>query len=580
MNKPTWKERFRYRLDNRMARGSISMIRLLALMTLLLVLLITGLILAFGLQEEPNVFSALWDTLAATINAWMPYSDDGRIGYVLLTALAALIGLLFTSVLIGIIASAIEERLTELRKGSSRVLETGHTVVLGFEPGALTLLEQLVLAVGEGPHTFVLAEAMEKDEMEAAIREYPVLPKHVKIICRNADITDPGALYCCNLPAASRIVVSPMPDERALKVVLAARKAREGGEVGIVAAVSSGKYLLPVSFCKAEKILLMNTGSLLARLIAHSCTQPGLSRAFSEVFSFAGSEFYAEQMPETAGLTFGEAVLRMENGALCGLYRQHKLYMNPAAAERLEAGDRLLLFEEKKGAARLGAPVPVPACTAGPCVQDAERTDRVVILGENSYKDMILKELPSDSEVVQAKDAESPPEQLVPWADHVVVLSGDEDRDRSDMKSVLLLIRLQELRRQAGLGYNITVELHREANRKLVTDEGGTDFVVASDMASMVLAQLAETPALFVMFRELLSSEGNELVLRPVSRFALTPGGTYGTAALRQAALQAHCCFLGLCRRDGDGFRFSMDPGRDASFTVRETDQLVVLARA
>lgn len=583
MKKTSFKERFRYWLDNRMARGSISMIKLLALATLALVLLIAGLILAFGLQEETDVFSALWDALATTINAWMPYSDDGGIGYVLLTAVAAVIGLLFTSVLIGIVGSAIEDRLTELRKGSSRVLEEGHTVILGFEPGAYTLLQQLVLAAGEEPRTLVLAEAMEKDEMEDAVRENLELPSNVKLICRNADITDPAALSCCNLPAARVVVISPMEDGRTLKTLLAARKAREEGTAGIVAAVSSEEYMLPARFRREEKLRQLNTGSLLARLIAHSCTQPGLSRTFTEVFDFEGNEFYLEQLPETEGLSFAAAALRLENGALCGLLREETLYLNPPAELPLAKGDRLLIFAEDNGLAHLGTELPETAgqLSAEVCRDAfAVQGGRVAIFGDSSYRDMILKELPGGSEtVLETEEKELPPEALAAGADHVVLLSGEGDQEESDARSMLLLLKLQELRRQKGLTYNITAEMRRETNRKLVADGDSTDFVVASDMSSMVLAQLTETPELYEVFREILSNEGSELLLKPAFAFGLCDGRERSVPELRLAALKAGCCFLGLCRRE-ESIQVRLNPSRGEAFTLDENDQLIVLAEA
>ena len=51
-NKPSFKERFRYWFDNRMAGGSIGLIRILVIATLVVIAVIAVLILIFGFSED------------------------------------------------------------------------------------------------------------------------------------------------------------------------------------------------------------------------------------------------------------------------------------------------------------------------------------------------------------------------------------------------------------------------------------------------------------------------------------------------------------------------------------------------
>ena len=126
------KERFGYWFDNRIARGSLGLIRFLIAVSIILAVIIAGLIILFGFNEDSEPLAVLWDSISTVINAWMPSSEDGSPGYILLMAVCAIAGVLFTSVLIGIVTSSIEEKIIELRRGNSQVLEEGHTVILGF----------------------------------------------------------------------------------------------------------------------------------------------------------------------------------------------------------------------------------------------------------------------------------------------------------------------------------------------------------------------------------------------------------------------------------------------------------------
>ena len=166
MKKPPLKKRLSYWFDRRMSGGSVGLIRLLAGVTLLIILLIACVIFFGGLGEEGGFLAALWDSLSTVINAWMPSFADGGIAYVILMSLAAIAGLFVTSVLIGIISSAIEEKITGLKRGTSEVIEEGHIVILGFYPGEYTLLQQLVLAAAGNPDCVVIVDDVEQEEMQ------------------------------------------------------------------------------------------------------------------------------------------------------------------------------------------------------------------------------------------------------------------------------------------------------------------------------------------------------------------------------------------------------------------------------
>ena len=181
MKKAPFKKRFAYWFDNRMAKGGFVLIRLLAVFTLLIVLLIAFIVFRFSLKEDVSFFSALWDSFSTVINAWMPAYDDGgetvRISYLIMMSIAAIAGLFITSVLIGIISSAIEEKITSLKRGTSEVIEEDHIVVLGFYPGEYTLLKQLVLAAADRPCCIVVAGDMEQEEMQQYIKDNVECPK-------------------------------------------------------------------------------------------------------------------------------------------------------------------------------------------------------------------------------------------------------------------------------------------------------------------------------------------------------------------------------------------------------------------
>ena len=278
MKRVTLGDRFNYWFDNRVSGNSLGLIKHLIVVTLALALLLGLLIIVMGFNGESEPHAVLWNSISTVINAWMPSYEDGSVGYIILMAIIAIAGLLFTSVLIGIITSAIEEKINELKKGNSRVLEDGHIVILGFYPGEYTLIHQLVLAAAGKPDCIVVAGELERDEMELEIRNNIDHPRNFRIICRTADICDPSSLEKCSIETSRTVIISPTDDTRTIKSVLAVSallRSKENTDVKINAILSKNELRFPPSIAQAHHITALHTYAILAKIIAHSCTQNG-----------------------------------------------------------------------------------------------------------------------------------------------------------------------------------------------------------------------------------------------------------------------------------------------------------------
>ena len=602
------KDRFRYWFDNRMTKSSLGLIRVLVIASVLLAVLLGVLIFCFGFNDEgTGLWATIWNSIVTLINAWMPEFDEQSTGYLILMAIAAIAGVLFTSVLIGIITSAIEEKISSLKKGNSLVLEKGHIVVLGFYPGEYTLLNQLILAAAGDPACVVIAENMEREEMEQDINENLNVPKNFRIVCRTVDITDPASLEKCSLETCKTIIISPVDDTRTIKAVLAASVLLEEKgvpEISVNAIISKNEYRIPPSIAEANNITTLQTNSILAKMIAHSCTQTGLSESFREIFNFEGSEFYTVSLPGVGGLTFEELMIRMEDAVPAGIFRDGKILLNPAFDYPLYETDRILVFSEKNDSAKLGkeAAIDAESDRSIRLTTSEEMTDTVII-GHNETLPIILRELPENVSRVHLVKQNMPEEEaeeieqiiyernldvqyykcnlrsekdlnkMARMAEHIVILSDhDRNPEEADMDAILLLMNLRDIRKRFGLEFNITIEMQKEHNQRLVGRGDHTDFLVSSSMSSLILAQLAESPELIDVFREILSNTGNELFLKNVGTMGMT--GSFSVRNLRQIMLSNGYIFLGhLDSEKNSHFNLSLDE----KLELTKDDYLIVL---
>lgn len=607
--KMTWLMRQRYRLDEKMSKGSLGLIKLLAVSTIVMMLLVAVILQIAGLfaGEETSFSALLWNTLATIINKWLPFYGDGWRGYRIMMTVAAIFGLLITSVLIGIISSAIDEKIASLKKGGLAVMEEDHIVVLGFKPGEYTLIQELVYGADKRPRCIVVGSELSREEMEECIRDNVICPKNVRILCRTVNIFDPVTLERCSLNTCRTILISPTDNDRTIRTLLAVTKLLHDVpecRIRTIAVLSQNDYRIPEAVIKKHGILLLHAEGTIARIMAHSCTQPGLSQAMLEMFHFEGSEIHIIALPGIEGLTFEELLCRVDCAFPIGICKGDEIYLNPDAAMRLEQGDRLLAFCEESDSAKLLPASALQPIKPLPPYQDAQSAGHLVIIGCNEFLSTVLLELSENVTSVTLADVPedfrdaalqaaarretklsvsffekdtaelSTLEELAKTADHIVLLS-DRNRpdDEADMHSIFNILTLRDIRDRFGLNFNITVEMRLEINQNLVISEAHTEFILSSNMSSRFLAQLSESPELIKVFNELLTNEGNEVYLKTAEE--LHCEGTWTGLELRRRLLPQHYVMIGYM--DGESLQSSFDLSLHDSVTLKPNDKLIVI---
>jgi hypothetical protein len=227
--KPSLRQHLRYRFDNLMSRGTPAMISVLFALSLAVVT-VAGTILAitgFAQEQEPSlsIGEAVWESLMRTLDPGTMGGDTG-VGFRAVMLFVTLGGIFIVSALIGVLNNAIQSQIEHLRKGRSRVLESNHTLVLGWSTQIFTILDELMTANENqsGARIVVLADR-DKVEMEEEIRDRVKVQGKTRIICRSGSPIDPNELEIVSPHTAKSIIVLPPetndPDTDVIKTVLA-----------------------------------------------------------------------------------------------------------------------------------------------------------------------------------------------------------------------------------------------------------------------------------------------------------------------------------------------------------------------
>jgi hypothetical protein len=215
MRRITLANRLRYWFDNTMARGTVALTGWLFVLLVALVFASALVVYATDIAPEvgghrPGFLKTLWLNLMRTIDPGNVGGDQGSWPFMLSMLAVTAGGILIFSTLIGVIFTGIDNKLDELRKGRSFVVEQGHTVIYGWSPEVFSIVAELVVA-NESRGRSCVAVLAEKDkiEMEDEIRERVGDTKNTRVVCRSGDPIDVGQLELVNPHDARSIIVLP-----------------------------------------------------------------------------------------------------------------------------------------------------------------------------------------------------------------------------------------------------------------------------------------------------------------------------------------------------------------------------------
>ncbi len=563
MTKPSRGERIRYVFDNFMARGTISLILGLFVVAAIGVILITLVVAVLYPTPDTNLSDLLWNSMMRTLDPGTMGGDSGPFGFLAGMLAITLFGIFIISALIGIINTGLEGKLAQLRKGRSRVVESGHTVILGWSQEIFTVVSELVVANENVKRSAIVILAdRDKAEMDDEIRTRLPNTGRTSIVCRSGDPMDIDDLEIARLQTSRSIVIlSPEnddPDADVIKTMLAVTNhpRRRPEPYHVVAELRDAANMDVARLVGGAEAQLILSGDLIARIVAQTCRQTGLSIVYTELLDFDGDEIYFASIPELVGRTFGDALLAFEDSALIGMRSPDAApRLNPPMATVIAAGDHLIVISEDDDAVR---PAAEPAKADDAAIRTSAPTElapeRTLVLGWNRRAATIIRELDgyvaSGSAVTVVADipeVEAALDVLRPTLanqtvrferadttnrsvletldigsfDHIVVLcySDSLETQRADSRTIITLLHLRDIEERDGLDISIVSEMLDLRNRALAEVTHADDFIVSARLVSLLMAQVSENAQLNAVFADLFDVAGSEIYLRPAREY-------------------------------------------------------------
>jgi voltage-gated potassium channel Kch len=627
MSKVTLLDRLRYASDNAFSKGSIVLIGWLAVVTAIIIFGIAFVVWVTGVAPGYDFLHLAWMGLMRTLDSGTMGGDEGSWPFLLAMLAVTLAGVFVLSTLIGILTSAIDARLESLRKGRSRVIESNHTVVLGWSQQIFTIVSELAEAnANQRGRCIVILAPQDKVEMEDAIREKVVHRGHTRIVCRTGNPIEIGDLEISNLSASRAIIIlSPEqenPDAEVIKTLLAITHApnRRAEPYHIVAELREPKNLEVAKMVGRDEVEIVLAGDLVARIIAQMCRQSGLSVVYSDLLDFAGSEIYFQEEPALVGKSLAEALRAYESSCVIGLQKADgTARLNPPLDTTIVPGDRVIaiaadddtivLSKRTEFGINMGAIRTQPPGRRGP--------ERALILGWNWRAPAIINELDNyvaqGSQVYVVADAPGIEEEIaarciglqnqtltvqrgdttdrrlldalnIPSFHHVITLSYSDllGVQQADSRTLITLLHLRDIAERAGRRFSVISEMLDLRNRNLAEVTNADDIIVSERMISLVIAQVAENKQLNRLFTDIFDAAGSEIYLKPMHDYVElgTPLNFYTVleAAARRGEIAIGYRRRALSTDSAQNYGVVLNPHKAQEVVFADGDSIIVFA--
>lgn len=626
------RQRLRYHFENTLASGTGAVIAWLAVLSLLIVIVAAGLISVFQIPSSPDTqeswgfWEGLWNSLMRTLDAGNMADDAGWM-LRMVTLFVTIGGIFIVATLIGSIGAGFENAIEQLRKGKSVVIESGHTIILGWGPKVFRIVAELVVANAnqKRPRIVIMADR-DKVEMEDELRQKLPDTRNTRIICRTGSPIDMDDLRLVSMNEAKSIIIlspedSDYPDTWTIKSILAITNnpERRKEPFHIVAELRDTRNLEAAELVGGDELRVVPAPEIISKLTAQTCRQSGLSVLYSELLDFDGSEIYMAEERSLVGKTYRHIVSAYDESTVIGIRKADgRTLVNPAMDHVLLEGDKVIaitLDDDTMLPSKSPAPSPDESLIVGYARPEA-RPESTLIMGWNEKGPSIIREIDNyvapGSTLLVVSDIELPPSDRgeldtllrntrLEWRqaditarrvieetepdrfDHIILLCDpDMPVQEADARILIALLHLRNYAERTGRDLNIVSEMRDVRNRSLAEVARADDFIVSDDMVALLIAQISENRDLWAVFDSLFSDYGSEVYIRPVGQYVETgvemDFHTVIEAAARKGETAIGYRILRHSQNPAQAYGIVANPVKSKRISFSPEDRIIVLA--
>lgn len=634
--KATARERFKYAFDNFMARGGLSIFLALLTLSVAAFLLMSAVRLLVNaiLPDESiqGLTDQLWRVFLQISDAGAVAEDgDSSLANKVAGITTIFIGLVLFSSLVAFITSQFEARLTALKKGRSQVVESRHTLILGYTDRLVEIAREIIVAnESEKDAAIVVLADRDKEQMDDDLRDKLSDRGTTRIVTRSGAVSTLLSLRKASaMSARSIIVLNPAGpaasaadqqtgDAIVLKAVMAVAAAcAEQGPPQIVAELRMAQNRKLAESIAPGRVHTIDEDEVLAKIMVQTSRISGLAIVYSNLVGFVGNEVYFFDSPESTAVSYEQMQMSFQECSLLGYRRGDGIVLNPSASATIEPGDQLILLAEddstiryrKNAVGKLSAQIPDQRLAVEPEKElivgwNARApiiiTEYARYLKAGSAIDVVVPEIDDDLRREIARIRQDHPdlalrllradvhvpgtiEKITPEQyDNVILLSAESNNaEEMDAHTIAGLLEFRAYFRGKTVKTQLITEVKDSDNTEIIMETGVKDFLVSNQFVSKIYAQVSESPDVLEVYHDLFSPDGSEVYIKPATCYGEPGEYTFGDL-VRRASLRGETCFgikLKAAEMDADAnYGVILNPHKNERVVLGPEDSLIVLA--
>ena len=618
--------RLRYNFDNSLSKPGafVGYVFIAIIILALFMTAVQGAIVSVVELNEPldpaTYFFSFWEAFTKILGI----GSTAAWGTQIINTIYWAIGIAISGAVIGFISAQIIRAVAKLQEGKSAVIESGHTLILGWSNRVFPILSELATANDNvrKPRVVIFAPTS-RALMDSEIRtRVPNLGK-LKVITRTGDATNPEDLKRANVSSAKSIIIldaDETGDANIVSTVLAVKAVNANTSTRIIAELDDENTAEAISTATNGQVIAVRSQNVIARVTAQASRQPGLAAVTLDLLDFAGDEIYITAIPELVGKTYGDALLAFNEASIIGLVGPDGVAaINPKAATKIESGSKVIAIAlDDDKIIYSGIRKDVAAKKVAKKASGKSKPEHLLFIGWSSMGRAVVSELaqflPSGSTVhIVAESRHVDPAELkgLKFGKNITVtfasVSGDIDElikaaskrkynevvilgyreaiseAEADSQTMLTMLQMNQLFEAKGNGVEPTrlvAEILDSRKAELARVAAVDDMVVSDNLAALLIAQISENPALAPVFDDLFDADGASISVNAIETYA--PVGKAIEFAELVAIGRAHGeSVIGYRTLEGSKHLASsgvkLNPAKTAVFTPAKGDGLIVV---
>ena len=637
MKNISFKDRLNYRFDSFVSQGTISMIKGLGVITLIIIVLFGGSLLLLGLHPDHDndftIFESIWVNLTHALDPGVLGNHDENWPFRLFMLITTVLGLVIISTLIGLVSNGILTKLEVLRKGRSFVIESDHVLILGWSSKIFTIIPEIVEAnENQKRGIIVILADMDKVMMEDEIKDKVGNTGNTHVICRTGNPIDVHDLKIANPFETKSIIIldkeNENSDSQIIKTIVAIvtdpkreklRGPADKRPYHITAEMEDKKNFDVAKMVGKNEVELILSDEIISKIMVQTSRQSGLSVVYQDLMDFDGDEIYFESAPSLAGKTFREVLFSYEDSAIMGIqFADGTVSINPPMDTIFKEGDKVIGITEDDDTlipnAKPVDPHESKIVYTEPEPQDAEK---LLIVGWNNRARYIIQELDNyvphgskvhivskfpdaektvnklkssvqniniDFEVLDTTGRETLESMNLEEYDYIILLCYQNyfPIQEADAQTLITLLHLRNFTEVKGSKYKIVSEMLDIRNRQLADITSADDFIVSDKLISLLMSQVSENKDLMRVFEDLFDAEGSEIYIKPAREYVQTGISMNFYTVLESAARKNEVAIgyrnISKARLADEQYGIVLNPKKSEEFVLEEDDMVIVLS--